>query len=256
MVLLYTMDPNRKVAITAEYRGISNPILFFFSWAAWITSFWIMMGFPWKGHSMQQRDWPFMPYAPSSSHWVWYGFVMMSLVIVTTARCMVAKGHCADASRDWSDTALPSKERCNSLRAATGLGSCSFVLSIVWLIVDSIVMDHYIVGALLALLTYSASWLMFDKENQSSVLATKYFYPLLGASWLMVLTMLARNWRIAASMILAAFRYRETDLVHSLIHDQSNITHQEVRHETGESVYVLEPHEVEKGPGAPEQSVI
>lgn len=147
---------------------------------------------------------------------------------------MVAKGHCADAGRDWSDPTLPSKERCNSLRAAKGLGSCSFVLSLVWMIVDSIVMDHYIVGALLAMLTFSATWLMFDTGVHSSVLDTKHLYVILGGSWLLVLAMVVRNWRIAATIILAAFQYHESPMVHPLIAHPTNTEQQEALHAVDE----------------------
>jgi hypothetical protein len=215
--LPFIMDPDYNLAVTRRYGSISNPILYFFSWAAFITSFFIMMGYLFQCYSSRCSDRrPAIFSCSASSHWLWVGLVLTSFVVMMTANRMVIEGHCckvnkdSDPPRDWSDPTLPTKEVCDRLKVAVGLGTASAVLSFAWFLVNtflvssknSILMcvDTVTVGLLLVLWTFGATWLTFN-ENKSpgADLCNLYFFT--WGSWILALVMVMNSFHhIAAGM--------------------------------------------------------
>lgn len=175
--LPFVMDPDHGLAVTSRYGGISNPTLYFFSGLVFITSFFATTGFLFGFYSEWCKQRPCVYYHSSSSRWMWVALVLTGFVVMMTATRMMIEGHCCNVDksgipRDWTDLTLPTKDVCNRLKVATGIGYVSFVLSVAWSLINMFLTeetsdkmqmaDTGVVEVLFALWTFGATWLTFD----------------------------------------------------------------------------------------------
>lgn len=210
------MDPDYRLTVTSRYGDISNPILYFFSWAAIIVSYFIMVGYLMKRYSEWCERPPYAIYSSSSSPWVLVGFILTCFVVMMSANRMVIEGHCvdndedSDISRDWSDPTLPSKEVCNRLTSGTSAGTVSLVIYFVWLVINAIVVDEkydgmllidvFLSGAMLFLWTFAAVWLTFD-ENESPAKDVCNLFFFTWASWVLSLIMAMNGFHYTVKLL-------------------------------------------------------
>jgi hypothetical protein len=112
------LDPDNHLGSAARSGGIYNLNLFFMSWAALITSYYIFYGFL-LDHCAPDRG-----IRHDESLWMWAGVIMCSFVVMVTGSRLYHDGACDDDST----------EVCLRVKYAFSMGSVSALISMSWLV--------------------------------------------------------------------------------------------------------------------------
>jgi hypothetical protein len=186
-VLPALMDPDNDLATFNRSGGIRNQNLYFFSWAATITAYFIMFNCArhcWLNNKNQNQC-----AIIDESLWMRAGLVMASFVQVVSAVRLYEDGDCDDADL----------EICDRITGALVLGAISSVISLGWLATRFVVKkgchsiaDAVIVGWLLALWTFGAAYLTFDEE-QSPAVAQGNLYFSTWSGWILLVFLAVKS---------------------------------------------------------------
>jgi hypothetical protein len=180
------MDPDNDLATFNRSGGIRNQNLYFFSWAATITSYFILFNCSrhcWLNNTTRSGD-----TTCDNTLWMRAGLVLASFVVLVSGVRLYENGNCNDSDL----------EVCDRITSAISLGAVSSVISLVWLATPFIkkdcpsIVDAAIVGSLLALWTFGASYLTFDKE-QSPAVAQGNLYFSTWSAWGLLVFLVAKT---------------------------------------------------------------
>jgi hypothetical protein len=111
------LDPNNHLGTTGRSGGIHNLNLYFMSWAALITSYFILYGYV-LDHVARDRG-----MRHDESLWMWAGVIFCSFVVMVVGSRLYHNGACDDDST----------EVCLRVKYAFSMGSVSALISMSWL---------------------------------------------------------------------------------------------------------------------------
>jgi hypothetical protein len=179
-----SMDPDNGLGTTGRSGGIHNLNLYFASWAATITAYYILYGYV-LDHVMVRND---RGMRSDESLWMWAGVIMASFVVMVTGSRLYEHGACNDDST----------EICLRVKYAISMGSVSSVLTTLWLAATLFVktaptvwLDAATVLILVALWTVGITF-TFD-EKQLPPVTSGNLYLFMWAGWILLVFIIMKH---------------------------------------------------------------
>jgi hypothetical protein len=178
------MDPDNGLGTTGRSGGIHNLNLYFASWAATITAYYILYGYV-LDHCARDRG-----MRSDKSMWMWAGVIMASFVVMVTGSRLYERGACNDDST----------EVCLRVKYAISMGSVSSVLSTGWLAATmflksgttpTVWLDAGTVLILVALWTVGITF-TFD-EKQVPPVTSGNLYLFMWAGWILLVFIIMKH---------------------------------------------------------------
>lgn len=197
------MNPDNELAIRSYSGGLLNLNLYFSSWAAFATSFLVMVG------SFSQCNEKCEGSGHRCALWKWAVLIFTSFVVMVGAARMFDKWDC-DVDSDIQTVnvsvfidevevqvqEIDKDAGCDRTKFAVSLGCISAIIALVWMVVGKFFMkghmgsmlDKVLVWLLLAFWTFGVAYLTFDEgKAPAQQLGNVYFFT--WGSWALLVFM-------------------------------------------------------------------
>lgn len=166
-VLPAIMDPNARLAVVARDGGIRNANLYFFSWGAFIMSFYVFMSF------LKEKRGDDKAFTLTT----WGSLCMTSFITMISGARLFNNDSCDQDPMSGTET-------CNRLSFAVSVGVISGIIAAVWMLLGMVLTNKFgqVVNVLLSLITlilwtFAIGYLTFGGNNgPATTIGNLYFF--------------------------------------------------------------------------------